>query len=699
MTDLFRSEPDTIIEQATQDALRDAGKRIKQIDETTRAGVRDRIREAIDQGMSPREAAEHVRSWSGWGEYRAERIARTETMFAYNSAAISTYGQFGVTHVVADDGDKDAECAQRHGGTFSINEAADIFDHPNGTLDWLPVAPGIDPDQVRQELSAVREVAMEPYRPPAPPTAPDGRMAFAKQVDTWPSSRPWERTKDDIIAGRVPGVKYRADMGSLGTSGHGGRVLAMADDAGFTVTDAFFELATERRMQVMYHEAGHVATSAFDFSPTMWRGWKSSSRGFTPPWSSSEIAWDEAGEFLADSWADAMMLNIRDHPDPGLWSPARREWADKVLQHGRANGFASRAHWERRYVSDTGNDMFFARIDDLPLTDPAIAAREAKEAAEAARRQRLKTARVEDVIDDMQKGDASFEDVLEHRFNVRGTKNLDGTPHTPSVIRDPGNPFGRQHEQIIVRALDEAIRKSAGRGLEYRLDTIRFRNVDGLKPSGKRAAADMGTLQGSTVHDVGTGIIDWDAQAITFYRDTANYIGRSAYAEYHGMDDFYSVVQHEFGHAVHAAQKATFNDKWRVFHEGSKSGGDAGAVVKRIDKELRAARKELKYHTDYLKSVEGADTSGWTPAMWSRDEIHKDLIVRYQDQIDRLKALRVDAAKSAQAAARETRMTRYAGESEFEDFAETFWYYVNYPAILREQSPTRYAWMDEVFGG
>jgi hypothetical protein len=44
-----------------------------------------------------------------------------------------------VTEVEAIDGDEDSECAARHGQRYPIDEALGITDHPNGTLDWLPV--------------------------------------------------------------------------------------------------------------------------------------------------------------------------------------------------------------------------------------------------------------------------------------------------------------------------------------------------------------------------------------------------------------------------------------------------------------------------------------------------------------------------------------------------------------------------------
>ncbi len=72
-------------------------------------------------------------------EYRAELIARTELMDAYNGAALGSYQDAGLTKVQAIDGDADEECAARNGQEFTIIEADGISDHPNGTLDWIPV--------------------------------------------------------------------------------------------------------------------------------------------------------------------------------------------------------------------------------------------------------------------------------------------------------------------------------------------------------------------------------------------------------------------------------------------------------------------------------------------------------------------------------------------------------------------------------
>ena len=120
-------------------ALRYGSGRITRINDWTRAEVRKLIAQAIEQGMSPLEAGDLVEGWSGWDEYRAERIARTELMFAYNAAALDTYAEYAVTEVEALDGDEDEECAARNGQVYSLPDAAAIMDHPNGTLDWAPI--------------------------------------------------------------------------------------------------------------------------------------------------------------------------------------------------------------------------------------------------------------------------------------------------------------------------------------------------------------------------------------------------------------------------------------------------------------------------------------------------------------------------------------------------------------------------------
>lgn len=123
------------------------GERITGINDTSRQAVLDEVQdviaEAVEEGMSPSAAADLLADRVGglaiWTDVRAEMIARTELMNAYNDAALHSYREFDVTRVQALDGDMDAECAARNGQEYSVDEAFGISDHPRGTLDWVPV--------------------------------------------------------------------------------------------------------------------------------------------------------------------------------------------------------------------------------------------------------------------------------------------------------------------------------------------------------------------------------------------------------------------------------------------------------------------------------------------------------------------------------------------------------------------------------
>ena len=118
------------------------GTRVTGINERTRQKIAQAISAAIDNGDLITDVADALEEGDLSGlfdDYRAELIARTELMDAYNTAALGEYGDAGVTQVQAIDGDDDEECADRDGQVFDIEEADSIEDHPNGTLDWVPV--------------------------------------------------------------------------------------------------------------------------------------------------------------------------------------------------------------------------------------------------------------------------------------------------------------------------------------------------------------------------------------------------------------------------------------------------------------------------------------------------------------------------------------------------------------------------------
>lgn len=116
--------------------------RVAGINETTRKAIAQAIADAIDAGDDVLTVADAIEgSTLGYlfDDYRAEMVARTELMGAYNGAALDAYGDAGVAQVQAIDGDDDPECADRDGQVFDVDEADSIEDHPNGTLDWVPV--------------------------------------------------------------------------------------------------------------------------------------------------------------------------------------------------------------------------------------------------------------------------------------------------------------------------------------------------------------------------------------------------------------------------------------------------------------------------------------------------------------------------------------------------------------------------------
>lgn len=135
------------INRVTEKMLDAAGARITGINETTRKAVAEQVSEGVRRGYSVAQivngTAEEYRGImkaSAFDEARAELVARTETMLAYNESALRGYAEFGVQQVEAIDGDFDDECEIRNGRVFSIEDALAVDEHPNGTLDWAPIS-------------------------------------------------------------------------------------------------------------------------------------------------------------------------------------------------------------------------------------------------------------------------------------------------------------------------------------------------------------------------------------------------------------------------------------------------------------------------------------------------------------------------------------------------------------------------------
>jgi phage portal protein BeeE len=165
----------SFINNVLSDLTAYGGDRITDITDRTRKALVSEVSEGVRRGYSIPQIIDGVpaESFNGvakaamengvevFGDARSEMIARTETALSFNRAALTGYGEFGIREVVAFDGDKDAECAARDGVTFALDDAQNITDHPNGTLDWAPVVPYFEKAQVERTEPPVVNVKVD----------------------------------------------------------------------------------------------------------------------------------------------------------------------------------------------------------------------------------------------------------------------------------------------------------------------------------------------------------------------------------------------------------------------------------------------------------------------------------------------------------------------------------------------------------
>lgn len=111
------------------------------IENTTVADVRRVLTDALRAGgEAPQIRAALDTLFDGYQEWRLDRIARTETIAAYNVGAIGQYRDAGVQLVKVSDGDTDAPCAHANGAEWTLDMAeADPVAHPNCTRTWIPI--------------------------------------------------------------------------------------------------------------------------------------------------------------------------------------------------------------------------------------------------------------------------------------------------------------------------------------------------------------------------------------------------------------------------------------------------------------------------------------------------------------------------------------------------------------------------------
>ena len=139
------------------------GERITQLDETTRAEVAAAIRTAFDEakGASIQQLADTIgdtvrEKFKGYEQFRALRIARSESAIAANHGNVFGYAQAGVTEVDVLDGTGDDICSAANGQRWSLRQSiANPIGHPNCQRALNPVLPDLDTEGRRRAAEAM----------------------------------------------------------------------------------------------------------------------------------------------------------------------------------------------------------------------------------------------------------------------------------------------------------------------------------------------------------------------------------------------------------------------------------------------------------------------------------------------------------------------------------------------------------------
>jgi hypothetical protein len=82
-----------------------AAQLVTQVDETSKTLIREMVSRELDAGVTMQDLTDDLmQAFGDFAEYRAERIARTETANAYNQGTIGGYRESGVEYVEVLDG-------------------------------------------------------------------------------------------------------------------------------------------------------------------------------------------------------------------------------------------------------------------------------------------------------------------------------------------------------------------------------------------------------------------------------------------------------------------------------------------------------------------------------------------------------------------------------------------------------------------
>jgi len=150
-----------------QKVLAQAPIRAEMIHRTTSKAIGRAVGIGLERGYSIEQLAQGVpddkfpgiRSLLTESESRSRIIARTEVMRTQNQTTIGFFREQNLFYVQADDVDGDPNdtyidpgdpygrtCAERHGQVYTLEDAQNIDDHPNGTLNWTPMPRGYKPE-------------------------------------------------------------------------------------------------------------------------------------------------------------------------------------------------------------------------------------------------------------------------------------------------------------------------------------------------------------------------------------------------------------------------------------------------------------------------------------------------------------------------------------------------------------------------
>jgi hypothetical protein len=202
------------------------GSRVVGINETTRQGIASVIETGLGVDGDTRTIGDLSGAIRGMGlfdEARAEVIARTETQFAFNTAALTSYKEYGVEMVQAIDGDFDEVCAERNGKVMPVLEAQDIEDHPNGTLDWVPVRDDAEAQRLQREYEAAQAARVATSPTPIARTVEQESALMRTAYADWTAS---VSASEGSAFGEYYAAAYRPINGALRADG---TVLSASD--------------------------------------------------------------------------------------------------------------------------------------------------------------------------------------------------------------------------------------------------------------------------------------------------------------------------------------------------------------------------------------------------------------------------------------------------------------------------------------